>query len=286
LEGESSWTVDTNTAAVAILFAVLNFVIIDTGKETMSITTAHQGGRTCMSGQSISAQRLMLKLTAYFVLLFGSVIAIGTFEPELLSAMPLGGTDALDIVAIERDERSLSEQFSPPSRSVADQVPTARQIALIAAFLSLSLGGTILVMLPIAWTYSATKKESGYRRNFVRALLVLPICATTIVLLIQDNLALAFGLAAMVAAVRFRVALQEAMDGIYIFSSICVGLAAGIGHLGIAAILAVFFCYANALLWHIEFGRNPIDDARIAKKRAKLDVPAASTDSTQEFPRK
>ncbi len=61
--------------------------------------------------------------------------------------------------------------------------------------------------------------------------MVLPICATTIVLLIQDNLALAFGLAAMVAAVRFRVALQEVMGGIYIFSSICVGLAAGIGYL-------------------------------------------------------
>jgi hypothetical protein len=88
-------------------------------------------------------------------------------------------------------------------------------------------------------------------------------------MLIQNNLALAFGLAAMVAAVRFRVSLSEAIDGIYIFSSICIGLAAGIGHLGVAAVMAIFFCFTNVLLWHFDYGQNPIDDSRIAKKRAK-----------------
>jgi hypothetical protein len=162
--------------------------------------------------------------------------------------------------------------------------PTASQIGLIGLFLAFSLGGTILVMLPITWTYIATKREIGYRRNFVRALLVLPICAATIVLLIQNNLALAFGLAAMVAAVRFRVALREAIDGIYIFSSICVGLAAGIGYLGIATIMAMFFCYINAVLWGLDYGQNPIDDARVARKHAKLEDPTASISSTQQPP--
>jgi len=138
-------------------------------------------------------------------------------------------------------------------------------------------------MLPITWTYIATKREIGYRRNFVRALLVLPICAATIVLLIQNNLALAFGLAAMVAAVRFRVALREAIDGIYIFSSICVGLAAGIGFLGIAIIMAMFFCYTNAVLWSLDYGQNPIDDAKVAQRRAKLENPVASANSTQQL---
>lgn len=223
-----------------------------------------------MTNQSVSAQRFTLKLTAYFILLFGSVVAIGTLKPDLLSVMPVGGTDALDVVGFEFEGTSLADEFAGRSQTATHEAPTARQVGLASVFLSLSLGGTILVMLPIAWTYIATRGESGYQKSFVRALLVLPICATTVVLLVQNNLALAFGLAAMVAAVRFRVSLQEAMDGIYIFSSICVGLAAGIGHLGIAAVLAVFFCYTNILLWHLEFGRNPIDDARAEKKRRKL----------------
>jgi hypothetical protein len=101
-------------------------------------------------------------------------------------------------------------------------------------------------------------------------------------MLIQNNLTLAFGLAAMVAAVRFRVSLGEAIDGIYIFSSICIGLAAGIGHLGIAAVMALFFCFTNVPLWIFDFGQNPIDNSRIAKKRAGYE--ALSSDSSRQSP--
>ena len=239
-----------------------------------------------MIRQAISAQRLLLNLTIYFVLLIGSIVVIAAVKPELFSLMPFGGTDALEVAGMEIDGNSLLD-LTGKSESAAEATPgpapTASQIGLVAVYLAFSLGGTVLVMLPITWTYIATKREIGYRRNFVRALLVLPICAATIVLLIQNNLALAFGLAAMVAAVRFRVALREAIDGIYIFSSICIGLAAGIGFLGIAIIMAIFFCYTNAVLWILDYGQNPIDDAEVARRRAKLENPVASANSTQKL---
>ena len=211
-----------------------------------------------MIQEAISAQRLMLRLGVYFLLLFGGILTLGLSKPEWLSVLPLGGTDAIEIAGLGLIENSLV---------------SASQIGLIALFLAFSLGGTILVMLPITWTYIATKREIGYQKSFSRALIVLPICAATIVLLIQDNLALAFGLAAMVAAIRFRVVLEEAIDGVYIFAAICVGLAAGIGYLGIGAIMAVFFCFTNAILWNMDYGKNPLDDARSAKRQAKLDAP-------------
>ena len=211
-----------------------------------------------MIQEAISAQRLMLRLGVYFLLLFGGILTLGLSKPEWLSVLPLGGTDAIEIAGLGLIENSLV---------------SASQIGLIALLLAFSLGGTILVMLPITWTYIATKREIGYQKSFSRALIVLPICAATIVLLIQDNLALAFGLAAMVAAIRFRVVLAEAIDGIYIFAAICVGLSAGIGYLGIGAIMAAFFCFTNAILWNMDYGKNPLDDARSAKRQAKLDAP-------------
>ena len=229
--------------------------------------------------ESGSALRLVLNLTAYFVLLFGTVFAIGVMKPDLLSVMPLGGTTALEAAAIGGEKQTIADQLSMLSNAAVEQQPTPRQISNAVLFLALSLSGTLLVMLPITWTYAATRREVGFRKNFVRALMVLPICATTIVMLIQNNLALAFGLAAMVAAVRFRVALRETIDGIYVFSSICIGLAAGIGHLGIAAVMAVFFCFTNVLLWHLDFGQNPIDDGRLEKKRAELQVSLSSKDT-------
>ena len=123
------------------------------------------------------------------------------------------------------------------------------QRLLILLFLTESLILATLIMLPISWTYTATRGDPEGHKTFVRALLVLPICATTVVLLIQGSLALAFGLAAMVAAVRFRVRLKEPIDGIYIFSAICVGLAGGIGYIGVALVMGIFFCFANAIFW-------------------------------------
>jgi len=226
-------------------------------------------------------RKLVVILTIYFALLFSAVLAVGVIRPEAISLLPLGGTDALEVLGFDRTEQSFTDQITSAPGLEFSQAPTVIQIARLSVFLATSLIGTLLVMLPVAWTYSAISRDIGYRKSFVRTLLVLPICATTIVLLIQNNLALAFGLAAMVAAVRFRVSLNEAIDGIFIFASICVGLAAGVGHLGIAAIMTVFFCYTNATLWRIEFGRNPIDDARMSKKRAQLEAPPKSSRTAQ-----
>ncbi len=222
--------------------------------------------------QATSASRLMLNLAAYFVLLFGSMTTIGIAKPDLLSLMPMAGTSIIEIAGFDLDQVSLSSEVKMERKSIQIDSVTSRQIGLVGVYLAFTLLGTILVTLPITWTYIATRRDLGFQRTFVHALIAFPICAATIVVLVQNNLALAFGLAAMVAAVRFRISLEDTIDGIYVFSTICIGLAAGIGFLGIAAVMAVFFCFTNAVLWKIEYGRNPIDDARAARKNAKLEM--------------
>jgi len=220
--------------------------------------------------ENITPPKLILKLSAYFFVLITAIVILITAHSDSLRYLPLGGTDALQRTDIEITESKLDFSSAPaPSETV-----TPERVRFAVIFLAANLAGTILVMLPISWTYSATKFTSGPRKGFVRALIVLPICASTVVLLIQNSLALAFGLAALVAAVRFRVALNEALDGIYIFAAICVGLAAGIGYLGVAAVMALFFCMTNAILWGMNYGKNPIDEARRKAKRDKFRNPA------------
>ena len=50
-----------------------------------------------MVQHAISAQRLMIKLAVYFVLLFGVVFTVGLVSPDVLTLMPIGGTDAMEI---------------------------------------------------------------------------------------------------------------------------------------------------------------------------------------------
>ena len=232
-----------------------------------------------MSSQAISPVRLAIQLATYFAVLLGVMIVLLQVRPDVVRYLPLGGSNVLDVVDVTDPAQLLSEG-APEWRS-AQQILTAddaaEKIGHIALFVIGHLIGTIVIMLPITLTYRAMNYEAGFSKTFVRALIVLPICATTIVLLIQDSLALAFGLAALVAAVRFRVALEEAMDGIFIFAAICVGLAAGIGYLGVAFIMSVFFCFGNLILWAVDYGQNPMDDMKRRKKRDKL--APAGTDS-------
>ena len=118
-------------------------------------------------------------------------------------------------------------------------------------------------MLPVTWAYMATHQEVGFKRNFVVSLLAFPIVATTIVLLIQDSLSLAFGLAALVAAVRFRIRLQDALDGIYILTAIAVGLSAGIGYMGVGGVTAMFFSLLSVALWKLGYAA----DAEVEKTK-------------------
>lgn len=227
-----------------------------------------------MTGENITPARLIVRLTVYFLVLLGIIVAGIVAQPDSIGYLPFGGSDALDKgggIDFELTESRLS--VAAGTSELEGTAANAESVRRVMIFLFATLTFTLLVMLPVTWTYKTTRFEVGPSKAFVRALLVLPICASTVVLLIQDSLALAFGLAALVAAVRFRVALNDAIDGIYIFAAICVGLAAGIGYLGVATVMAMFFCLTNAVLWLIDYGSNPIDEARWLKKKEKLQRP-------------
>jgi hypothetical protein len=220
--------------------------------------------------RNISPGQLVLRLSLYYGVFLLLVVALLLLKGDLLPYLPFSGADALqraDIEVTETSVRMPRELIEGPRRL---RNATPGQVFSVAGFLLGTLVTTILVMLPITWTYLATRYDAGPSKVFVRSLILLPICASTVVLLIQDSLALAFGLAALVAAVRFRVALPEPVDGIYIFAAICVGLAGGIGFMGVALVMSMVFTLTHAALWYVDYGRNPIDDARQDAAALKL----------------
>lgn len=213
---------------------------------------------------------LAVRLATFFTLFILLLVALLIYSPTASQYLPMGGHNALGDSNFETIQQLLGGESEEVKKPKTQAIPRLEEVRWVLIFGIAHLLGTIIAMLPIAWTYTAWNYADGFRKNFVRSLILLPLCATTIVLLIQDSLALAFGLAAMVAAVRFRVTLEDASDGIFIFASIGVGLATGVGHLGIALLMSIFFCFACTIMWARDYGANPLDEARIAKKREKL----------------
>ncbi len=122
---------------------------------------------------------------------------------------------------------------------------------------SIALLFSFLFALPVTWVYRWTRPRKRYNQAFSHTLLVVPIAIALVVFLVKGSLALAFSLAGIVAAVRFRTTLNEPMDAVYMFIVIGIGLAAGV-QLGSVAILAsVFFNVVALIVWRVDFGAEP-----------------------------
>ena len=123
--------------------------------------------------------------------------------------------------------------------------------ALLAA---LSMLGALAIMIPVTWVYMLTRRHRGYEESVVHTLLILPVAVTGIVMIVQNSVALAFSLAGIVAAVRFRTTLDDTKDAVYVFLAIGVGLASGVQALGVALTLSLVFNGVVLVLWRTHFG--------------------------------
>ena len=123
----------------------------------------------------------------------------------------------------------------------------------------ISLLGALAIMIPVAWTYIIIKRRGGYDQSVVHTLIILPVAVTGIVIVVKTSVALAFSLAGIVAAVRFRTTLEDTKDAVYVFLAIGVGLAAGDQRLGTALLASIVFNVVNLILWKMKFGNIYVD---------------------------
>src|SRR4051812_1280033 len=120
--------------------------------------------------------------------------------------------------------------------------------AWIAALIQML--AALLLVVPLAGTYVLTRSRPKYDRTLVQTVIVLPVAITAVLMMVSHSLALAFGLAGVVGAVRFRSTLDEAGDTVYIFAAIVIGFAAGIHAVGIAVILSILFVALELSMWY------------------------------------
>ena len=117
-----------------------------------------------------------------------------------------------------------------------------------------SLGSAILI-IPVSWAYFITSRSKEVDQSFVQTIIIMPIVVTGISMIVMNSIPLAFSLAGIVAAVRFRFTLRQPGHAMYIFVAISIGLGSGIGALGISAVISAAFVYATLVIWKIEYGK-------------------------------
>lgn len=128
---------------------------------------------------------------------------------------------------------------------------------------ALTLGGTLTIMgaalglgLLISLVYILTHRKETYSAGFTVSLIMLPMIIAMIILLIGNNVARAFSLAGAFSLIRFRSAPGDSKDIAYVFFTLGIGLACGMGYIGYAALFAVILCIVMVVLTKIKFGNR------------------------------
>jgi ABC-type sugar transport system permease subunit len=197
------------------------------------------------------AVRLLLLLVIYYAALGASALLLLTANPGLKDRLPIGS--AKHLIAQPAGTEVGANTISEVARGSFDQVATIGESilwmlsAVIAAFLA---------ALPVSWVYVRTRSAEEYDQSLISTILILPMVVTSIVIIVQNSLSLAFALAGIAGAVRFKNSLKSSGDALYILLSVGIGLAAGTGAAELAYVMSLAFTISFVILWLTEYGER------------------------------
>ena len=192
------------------------------------------------------ATRLLAKLTIYYAVIALVVIGAIKMWPWVTGWLPIGGVEQL-----------ISQPAKNPLQATeAVRAAHVNNLGQSLFWLAVALISALLLSLPVSWVYMGIRNDDEYDQSLINTIIVLPMVVTGIVIIVQNSLALAFSLAGIAGAVRFRNSLKSSGDALFILLAVAIGLSAGIGAVELAALVTIAFTYTFVALWMSEYGER------------------------------
>src|SRR3990170_8172067 len=210
----------------------------------------------------MKAVRLFAQLSAYYLVIGLLVYFALTLFPWIRDYLPVGGVEEL----INQPQQAGANGLTGVQVKEAQHVNSLGDSLF---WLSIAIIGAFLTALPVSWTYMSIRHGEEYDQSLISTILILPLIVTGIVVIVQNSLALAFSLAGIAGAVRFKNSLKSSGDALFILLSVGIGLSAGIGAVELAVVMSVAFNYGFLALWFTEYGER----GGMERSKSDLDPP-------------
>jgi hypothetical protein len=201
------------------------------------------------------ATKVLIRTGVYYIVL----AALGALLWHYLPRTRLIAEDSLNaLFGVAETARGSGKN------AVVEHPPGSGTLAITVVLAMLAAAA---VALPVAWIYTLTRAKRGYQQSVVQLLIILPVVVAGILVMVKYSLTLAFSLAGIAAAVRFRNSLDDSKDAVYVFLVTGIGMAAAVD-LPVALVISVVFNTIAVALWVSDFGRTPVElDGRVAERR-------------------
>ena len=142
-----------------------------------------------------------------------------------------------------------------------DLLENTGQLDPEAIILRMAVGTALSFFIYLS--YMLSHEGSIYSKKFNVSLMALTTITTAVMIVIGNNIALSLGMVGALSIVRFRTAIKDSRDTIYIFWSIVVGICCGAGDFLVAGCGSAF-----TFLVLLIFGRIKNDDRLLLIIRA------------------
>jgi polyphosphate kinase 2 len=192
---------------------------------------------------------LLVQVSSYYLLLIALVAALVWVLPQAWDYLPLGGAKGLVLEAATAGSDLTGTTSFRPTETVGNFGETL-------VWLATAIIGALLAALPVAWIYMGIRTEEDYDQSLIATIIMLPVVVTSIVVIVQNSLALAFALAGIAGAVRFKNDLKSPGDALFILLAVGIGLSAGTGAVELSLIMSIAFNYCFLALWWTELGER------------------------------
>ena len=120
-----------------------------------------------------------------------------------------------------------------------------------------TLGITFLIGLYIYAIYRLVNRGSMYDRSFHTATALISVVTAGIIIAMQSSIVISLGMVGALSIVRFRTAIKDAMDLLFLFWSIGEGIICGAGLFGLGVIVALAVTVGILLLEFLPVVRKP-----------------------------
>lgn len=119
---------------------------------------------------------------------------------------------------------------------------------LSTASIVVTLVVTACIGFYIFAVYRLASQKTFYSKSFNISLVALAMITAGIILAIQSSVVISLGMVGALSIVRFRTAIKNPMDLVYLFWAISVGIVCGAGLFEVAVIVSLFVTIAIMLL--------------------------------------
>ena len=117
---------------------------------------------------------------------------------------------------------------------------------------------TAVISLYIFLLYRAITRKTFYSKNFNISLVGVALITATIILTIQSSIVVSLGMVGALSIVRFRTAVKDPLDLMFLFWSISTGIVCGAGYAEYAVLLAIVLTILLFALNYIPVAKAPM----------------------------